>query len=520
MTVPDKLARISGIPCFWASRAPDLVAIFDGEQRTTFGELWARIQKARAFFESRGAMPGDRVVIVGENCTPLIVMLFALSEIGAWPVVVNARLSDRELSAICAHCEPRLVMFTHDVSPDALRHGERLGARMTVADGIGAVLCSDADSNARPESGTTAREVAILIYTSGTTGQPKGVMVTHRGLLHFARVSAISRDLKPGDCAYAVLPMSHIFGVGTLLLATLYGGASLHLCARFDPGDVIEAIESGAISILQGVPTMFTRVVSYLRESGRTVGASKLRYLYTGGSLLDLTLKREVEARFGQPLHHGYGMTEYAGSLAVTRIERPRQDCSAGEIVEGAELRVLDENRNLVPRGMPGELWVRGPGVMRGYYRAPQATAEVVDPDGWLDTGDIGTIDADGALFIVGRSKDLIIRSGFNVYPVEVETVINSFDGVRQSAVVGRRTEDSNEEVIAFVEFEAGATADVDTLNRHLAARLSPYKRPSRIIVIPEIPTTASGKLMRHVLRAMAQDDHPVPSHRSSATPR
>jgi long-chain acyl-CoA synthetase len=507
MTVRNTLERISDIPRAWALRAPDLNALTDGERRTTFGELWSCIGKARAFLESRGARSGDRVVIVGENCAALIVLLFAVSELGAWPVVVNARLSERELSAICAHCEPRLMFFTHEVSADAQHHGERLGACAIEADGIGTVMACDAAPNVRAESGTTAREVALLIYTSGTTGQPKGVMVTHRGLLHFARVSATSRYLEPGDCAYAVLPMSHIFGIGTLLLATLYGGASLSLSTRFDPADVIEAIESGTISILQGVPTMFTRLVSFLRESGRTISIANLRYLYTGGSLLDLTLKHEVEARFGQPLHHGYGMTEYAGSLAVTRIERPRQDCSAGEIVDGAELRVLDEQRRPVPPGTPGALWVRGPGVMLGYYRAPQATADALDPDGWLDTGDIGRIDADGALFIVGRSKDLIIRSGFNVYPVEVETVINSYTGVKQSAVVGRRTEDSNEEVVAFVELEAGASADLDALKQYVAARLSPYKRPARIVVVPDLPTTTSGKLLRHVLRTMAEND-------------
>jgi long-chain acyl-CoA synthetase len=144
---------------------------------------------------------------------------------------------------------------------------------------------------------------------------------------------------------------------------------------------------------------------------------------------------------------------------------------------------------------------------MLGYYRAPQATADALDPDGWLDTGDIGRIDADGALFIVGRSKDLIIRSGFNVYPVEVETVINSYTGVKQSAVVGRRTEDSNEEVVAFVELEAGASADLDALKQYVAARLSPYKRPARIVVVPDLPTTTSGKLLRHVLRTMAEND-------------
>lgn len=507
MTVDGRPAqKISDIARNWASQAPDGVAIREDGEQVSFGRLWQNVEAAQQFLREQGVDTGDRVMIVAENCSAVVTLLFALAEIGAWPAIVNARLSEREIEAIRAHCVPTLMLFTHSASPDAVRHGVRYRAREIAPAGLGPLMMAEPDRSAPREPEALARDVAVLIYTSGTTGQPKGVMATHRGLLHFARVSATSRAMSPADCAYAVMPMSHIFGLGTLLLATFEAGASLYLAARFSAEEVVDAIAAAEISILQGVPTMFTRIVSYVREHRGTVRAPRLRYLYTGGGPLDPTLKQQVEALFGQPLHHGYGMTEYAGSLFITRMEQPRNDVSSGEIVAGAELRIVGPDGAPVADGEAGELWVRGPGVMRGYYRAPALTAEVIDADGWLNTGDLGRLGPGGALFIVGRTKDLIIRSGFNVYPIEVESVINTHPAVRQSAVVGRRASDGNEEVVAFVELKEGETFDEDELRRFLAEKLSAYKRPTQIVCIDAIPTTASGKLQKQPLRQLAED--------------
>jgi len=496
--------RISDIARHWAARTPHNVAIHEGERTVGFAQLWENVGLAQRYLEAQGVGTGDRVMIASENCLALVTLIFALSEIGAWPVVTNARLTAREIEEIRVHCRPRLMLFTHAASPDALRHGLRYRAREIAPAGLGPLMAADVDPGSEREPQDLARDVAALIYTSGTTGQPKGVMVTHRGLMHYARLTAESRRMRPEDCAFAVMPMSHIFGLATLLLATFQAGGSLYLVARFNVAGACAALQRDAISILQGVPAMFSRILAHLHNRGTTALHSKrLRYLYTGGGPLDLTLKRNVEAVFGQPLHHGYGMTEYAGSLFITRMDRPRSDCSAGEIVEGAELRVVGPNGEPVPEGDPGELWVKGPGVMRGYYRAPGQTAEALRPDGWLNTGDIGRIGPDGALFIVGRTRDLIIRSGFSVYPIEVESVINAHPSVRLSAVVGNPAGDGNEEIIAFVELREGEKFEAAALHAYLAERLSPYKRPARIVRVSAIPTTASGKLHKHRLRGM-----------------
>lgn len=495
-------AFIHEIPQYWASRSPEAPCLYEGGTVVTYGQLMQRIETARDWLAAQGVRSGDRVMVVGENCGEMIVLLFACSLLQAWPVNVNARLSAREVDTIRAHADPVLTLFTGNVSDVAAEHGRRLGARPAdcAALSAGMTVCRAAHVPERvPDE--DARAVATLIYTSGTTGAPKGVMVPHAGLTQFARISAQSRNLGAGDIAYAALPMSHVFGIATVLMATTYAGAALFLRPRFDADDVFAALASPGITILQGVPTMFTRIMAVAPAHPRDA-APRLRYLYTGGAPLDPTLKRDVEAWFGQPLHHGYGITEYAGSLFLTRQDAPRDDCSAGYIVEGVEIAITDADGLPLPAGERGQIRVRGPGVMRGYYRNPAQTAQALLPGGWLDTGDLGYLDADGALFISGRSKDLIIRSGFNVYPIEVESVINAFPGVRQSAVVGRATADGNEEVIAFLEMQAG-TPDRAALDAYLRDALAPYKRPAEIRVIDTIPTTASGKLLKQPLRAL-----------------
>jgi acyl-CoA synthetase (AMP-forming)/AMP-acid ligase II len=500
---PRGATRIAAVARYWAERTPDAPALFDDDQPVSFAALARRIDAATGALRDAGVGPGDRVMIVGENSSVLIAALFGASTLGAWPVVVNARLAPREVDAVRAHCAPRLALFTTAASPEAGIHAGRWHAAEAHAPGLEGLRVARGPEGAAPEATPDADEVAALIYTSGTTGAPKGVMISHRGLLHFARVSAESRHLAPADRIYAVLPISHIFGLATMLMATLYAGASLYLRTRFDPGDVLHALAERDVSMLQGVPTMYTRILAHVRETGARVHAPRLRYVYTGGAPLDLQLKRDVESLFGQPIHHGYGLTEYAGSLFLTRIDAPRADTSSGYIVDGAELRVVDAEGRDAARAQVGELWIRGPGLMLGYYRAPDLTAEVMKPGGWYATGDLGRLDADGALFLVGRTKDLVIHSGFNVYPMEVEAVINTHPAVRLSAVVGRQAADGNEDVVAFVEAKHGAHLDVAALREYLRERLAPYKRPAEIRVLDAIPTTASGKLLKAPLREM-----------------
>jgi acyl-CoA synthetase (AMP-forming)/AMP-acid ligase II len=276
----------------------------------------------------------------------------------------------------------------------------------------------------------------------------------------------------------------------------LYAGACVLLCARFTPRAMLDAIRGGGLTIVQGVPAMYARLLELCAHDGAAVPpaaplVSSLRFAYAGGSPLDPTLKREAEALLGVPLHNGYGLTEAAPTVSQTRLDAPRADTSVGYPIPGVEVRLV---------GPDGRLLVRGPNVMLGYYRDPDGTRAVLDEDGWLDTGDLARQDPDGALFIAGRGKELINRSGFKVYPLEVETVLNAHPGVTQSAVVGRALADGNEEVVAYVQPVAGGQPAMDALGAWAAARLAPYKRPARIVFMDSLPAAPSGKVLKHRL--------------------
>jgi acyl-CoA synthetase (AMP-forming)/AMP-acid ligase II len=293
-----------------------------------------------------------------------------------------------------------------------------------------------------------------------------------------------------------------VYGLTSVMLGTLSAGACLHLTPRFTPEGMLAAIRDDGLSIVQGVPAMYARLLEHVGDSGPL--ATRLRFAYAGGSPLDPALKTAVERLLGVPLHNGYGLSEAAPTVSQTRLDAPRSDTSVGLPIPGVEVRVVDKAGADIAAGAAGELWVRGPNLMRGYYRDPEATAAALRPGGWLNTGDMARQDPDGALFIVGRTKELIIRSGFNVYPLEVETVLNAHPGVTQSAVVGRVVADGNEEVVAFVQPDPRRTPSVDELRAWAAQRLAPYKRPARIVMMDALPAAANGKVLKHVLKGMA----------------
>src|SRR6185437_386773 len=344
------------------------------------------------------------------------------------------------------------------------------------------------------------RQCAALIYTTGTTGAPKGVMLSHRNLLYIAAVSSRLRKVGPDDVVYAVLPISHVYGFASVCLGSLQAGATLRLAPRFAPEAVRRALADERVSIFQGVPAMHAKLLEHLRKHGLSWSAPHLRFAYSGGSPLDAALKAQVEAVYGLPLHNGYGMTESSPTVSHTMLDAPRSDCSVGEVIPGVEVKFVGLDGVDAAQGEIGELWVRGPNVMLGYYRNPQQTRAAVTEDGWLRTGDLARQDPDGALHIVGRSKELIIRSGFNVYPAEVEQVLNAHPQVVQSAVIGRPVE-GNEEVIAFVELSAGADVTPAELIAWCGERLAPYKRPAELKVLAALPAASTGKILKHRLR-------------------
>ncbi|MBC7501237.1 MAG: AMP-binding protein [Herminiimonas sp.] len=482
----------------WVSSSDADIALADAERRLTYRELPAVIEAVAEKLRELGVRAGDRVLLVAENSVALVVCILAISRLDAWSATVNARLSVREIDTFLAHSGARIALYFGASSADALAHAVARGAHTVAFAGIGDILVGPRNDDAltEPVSDDPARQVAAMVYTSGTTGAPKAVMLSHANLLFIGANARRMRGVLPSDVIYGVLPLSHVYGLTALMIASLMSGSELRLEARFNPRALATALAQESITILHGAPAMYAKLLELAGEGG--LPAPHLRVAQSGGAPLTLALKQNFERVFGIALQNGYGMTEASPSICQTRIDAPRDDCSVGHAIPGIQIRLNDQDAAGV-----GELWVRGPNVMFGYYRAPDLTAETVTDEGWLRTGDLARIEEGGALFIVGRSKELIIRSGFNVYPIEVEQVLNSWPDIVQSAVVGREI-DGNEEVVAFVEPSSGALLDLDALVIYLKQNLSPYKVPSEIVVLEHLPAAATGKILKKELQRMA----------------
>ena len=491
--------RIHHVTDRHSADTPDRVALVEDDGAWTYRDIHRAAGEIAAELSRLGIRPGDRLMIVSENCIALAGLLLAASRLDAWAIVVNPRLSARELDQIRDHSGARRIFLTAGVSKDAHTHATRYDApTITIGPIIVAVTALNETTEPEPVENDRKDQVAVLIYTSGTTGTPKGVMLTHENLLFSARTSADIRRMTPTDKQYIVLPISHIVGI-SLLIMTLMTGATARLASKYDPAALARAIAEEGVTLLNGVPATYQRLLEYKAiAASKSLDRGSLRLMGVAGAPLDLDLKTRVEKEFGLPLLNGYGITECSPGLSGVRMDAPRDDQAVGPLLPGIEARIMGFDGLAKPAGEVGELHVRGRNVMRGYYRAPDLTAKAIDPDGWFNTGDLARFDGD-CLFIVGRTKEMIIRSGFNVYPAEIEAVISSHASVVQCAVVGRPVE-GNEEVVAFVQLLQGTKTTAAELMAYVGPQLTSYKRPSDIIVLPALPATSTGKILKHTL--------------------
>jgi long-chain acyl-CoA synthetase len=500
-------ARISEVVTPWAKNSPDRPALIEASGTWTYRQLASAISETQGELRKCGVRPGDRVMIVGENCREFVAILLASAALDAWPVLVNANLSAREIDEIREHCGARRVFYTTGVSPHAAEHAKRHGAVVESIEGLGAIGIGRPNDNVEPapmEANITDR-VAALIYTSGTTGLPKGVMLSHRNLLFLASGSARIRTLTADDRFYCILPMSHAVGLSVVLLGSLLSGATLYLSARFDPMNARLTLERERLTVILGAPATFNQFLQYAKfRNVQSLKFPALRIIASSGAQLHASTKSATERLFGMPLHNGYGVTECSPTIAQTRVEAPRGDTSIGPPFPGVEIKLVGPDRKPVPEREAGELWVRGPNVMKGYYRAPEETAAAIDDEGWFNTRDLARMEG-GSLFIVGRTKDLIVRRGFNVYPAEVEAVLNAHPAVVQSGVIGRPAE-GDEEVVAFIQLSPNATLTVADLAEYASRHLAAYKRPSQIFFVSTMPVTPTGKIVKAELAKMAEN--------------
>ncbi|MCE8009772.1 class I adenylate-forming enzyme family protein [Aestuariivita sp.] len=457
----------------------------------SWSDLGAAVEEMKAHLSAAGVQRGDRVLLLAENCAAALAVLYATSKLGAAVIPFNARQTAAEIDRVIDHATPAVILMTSNVSQEARAHATRMGAK-EISGVFGNLHMLARDSE--PEG---TGDVAVVLYTTGTTGDPKGVMLTHDNMRFGGMASANLRDMSAEDLIYGVLPITHVFGLASIVTAAAYRGAQIRFEARFSAARLYEALTEG-VTLLSAVPQMHALLMQYTREQGfERLPSETLRYVSSGAAPLDPAWKRKAEAFYGVALQNGYGMTETTAGISATRHPIGDPDFSAGPPLPGVEVRI-DESIEGGGDGA-GEVLTRGGHVMKGYFRNPEATAKVLDRDGWLHTGDLGRIDDRGFLHILGRSKELIIHGGFNVYPPEVEAALNDHPQVIQSAVIGRVV-GGDEKVMAFCQVPEGSDLTAEALRSFVAERLAGYKRPSQIILAPSLPAAPTGKILKHKL--------------------
>jgi long-chain acyl-CoA synthetase len=482
-----------------SAHRPHQPALIDSRKSLSFARLRAVILELAAILQQRGVGPGDRVMIAAENTMACVALLYAVQLLSAWPAILNPRSARAEVAALRDCCAPRLTVFAVDDAPAALELSKETGVdRWDHADVGTLVFEPTAQSRPEPAYVAAAEQVGLLIFTSGTLGLPKAVMLSHAALAAMGRVLAESRMTSAGDVIQGVAPLSHIMGMANLMSA-MHAGAALKLMPRLELAELSAGIAKGDLTHLSFVPTVYTRLVDHIESRGIDLSASKLRYISCGGAPLDPSLKQRIERLFRLRLVNGYGMTECAPAF------RTRPDRDAGADCIGWPERGVEEcivNADSDAQGI-GELWLRSATMMMGYYNDEAQTAAALRPGGWLATGDLARRLPDGSVAIVGRQKEMIIRSGFNVYPAEVEAALNAIPQILQCGVVGVKAREG-EEIVAFVQLREGMTLGAQAVSVALRERVAPYKVPTRIVFVDALPLGQTGKIWKARLQQMA----------------
>ena len=479
------------LPWNWARERDPWPCFADDRRSVTYGKFRDHVDAVAAQLHAEGVRPDDVVAVMLPNRLELVLVLFAAWRLGATATPVNPAFTAREADHQLGNSGARLLV---NLGPDA-PHG-----------GLPAIAVDDlelerdgVDALPPPPDNASAREsIALLIYTSGSTGRPKGVMLTHANVAAMAAQMVHNFELNERDHCLLILPLFHVNAILVSVLSPFSAGARTTVMGRFEPEAFLDLLERERPTYFSGVPTIYARLSALPEEV--IPDTSSLRFAICGAAPVTEDLLRRCEERFGFVMVEGYGLTEATCASTCNPVRGTRKIGTVGPVVEGQQLRVVDERGEDVPVGQDGEVVIAGPTVMRGYLNQPEETARSIR-DGWLHTGDVGRLDEDGYLTIVDRIKDMIIRGGENLYPKEIEATIAELDAVLEVAVVGRPHDELSEVPVAFVtRYPDKPLTEADVL-AHCRANLTRVKVPVAVEIVEALPKNPVGKIDKPELR-------------------
>jgi long-chain acyl-CoA synthetase len=512
-----------------AQATPDRAAAVYAGGQLSYADLDDSSSRLAAGLAAAGIRPGDPVGLQLPNIPQFLIAYFGILKAGAVVVPLNVMLKPPEIAFQLRDSGAALLITWAGILADAIkgaaaagvstvyavgqearaghpgagpqvpapRPGEPAGGEPAGAHPFGQLLAEPAAGY--PLAPRAMTDTAVVVYTSGTTGRPKGAMLTHIQLYMNADIPGRLFGVRPDDVVITALPLFHVFGLSSILNVCVRFGCTMSLIPRFDPATVLTAIQRDRATIYEGVPTMFIALLEHPDLDRYDV--SSLRVAISGGASIPAPVLDAFERRFGVLILEGYGMTETASTTTFNLSATERRVYSVGKPIWGTQTQVWDGEGRPLPRGRDhvGEVVTRGLHVMKGYLNAPEATARAFT-GGWLHTGDLGYFDEDGFLFIVGRQKELIIRGGYNVYPREIEDVLNAHPAVAEAAVIGIPHERLGEEVMAVIILREGVTVTEAGLHAYCRERMAAYKYPRRFEFRTQLPKNSLGKVLKDQL--------------------
>lgn len=478
------------------AKVPERTAIRLDDIAIPYQALDLTSKLVAGLLKSKGVKQGDRVGLMLPNVPHFPFVYYGALRLGAVVVPMNVLFTAREIEHYLNDSGAELVIVWEDFAAPAREAAEKTGAEViavspeNVAELVAGIEPFDDVVEVDGE------DTAVLLYTSGTTGLPKGAELTHDNIrTNVEAILSLFENPSEEDVFFGGLPLFHVFGQTVGMNAAVAIGAELTLLPRFDPAKALEIIQRDKVTVFMGVPTMYAAMLHVPNRQDYDIGT--LRLCVSGGAALPVEIIRAFERDFDTPILEGYGLSETSPVASFGRVDMERKPGTIGTPVPGVEMRIVDDEGAPLGVGDVGELQVKGPNVMKGYWKNPDATAKAITPDGWFFTGDMATVDEDGYYSIVDRKKEMILRGGYNVYPREIEEALYEHPAIAEAAVVGIPHDDLGEEIVAVVAFAEGQTASEDEIREHAKKLVAKYKYPRHVKIVDELPKGATGKILK-----------------------